>query len=112
MRLPVLPSPPPPPVEDLYEIRERPPITPARFVRARDLPPMIIPPKKRPKADTGVSKSEPQAAVQAIEVGEERRRRDRRTAQLPVLLDTRTGRDRRHRDDGTAGSGSGVDIEA
>jgi hypothetical protein len=112
MRLPVLPSPPPPPAEDLYEIRERPPVTPARFVRARNLPPMIIPPKKRPKSDTGVTNSAPQARVQTVAVGEERRRGDRRTAQLPVLLDTRTGRDRRHRDDGTAGGGSGVDVEA
>lgn len=112
MRLPVLPLPPPPSAEDLYEIRERPPITPARFVRARNLPPMIIPPKKRPKADTGVSNGEPQANVQPVEDGEERRRHDRRTAQLPVLLDTRTGRDRRHRGDATSGSASGVDIEA
>lgn len=112
MRLPVSPLPPPPSAEDLYEIRERPPITPARFVRARNLPPMIIPPKKRPKADTGVSNSESPANVQPVAVEEERRRHDRRRAQMPVLLDTRTGRDRRHRDDGTAGSGSGVDIEA
>ncbi len=112
MRLPVLPLTPPPPPEDLYEIRERPPVTPARFVRARNLPPMIIPPKKRPRADAGVTDSEPQARVEAVEVGEERRRHDRRKAQMPVLLDTRSGRDRRHRNDGTAGGGSGVDIEA
>lgn len=112
MRLPILPSPPPPPAEDLYEIRERPPVTPAPFVRARNLPPMIIPPRKRPRADTGVSNGEPQSDVRAVEVGEERRRRDRRTAQLPVLLDTRTGRDRRQRDDGMAGNGSTVDVEA
>lgn len=111
MRLPVLPSPPPPPAEDLYEIRERPPVTPARFVRARNLPPMIIPPKKRPRADTGATNSELRVSGQAVEVGEDRRRSDRRRAQLPVLLDTRTGRDRRHRDDTAGGTGSGVDIE-
>jgi len=111
MRLPVLPSPPPPPAEDLYEIRERPPITPARFVRTRTLPPMIIPPKKRSRADTGVTQGEPQANVQSVPMGEERRRSDRRTAQRPVLLDTRTGQDRRHRDDATTGAGSAVDIE-
>lgn len=112
MRLPILPSPPSPPAEDLYEIRERPPVTSAPFVRARNLPPMIIPPKKRPKPDTGVSSGELQVDVRVVEMREERRRRDRRTAQLPVLLDTRTGRDRRQRDDGMAGSGSTVDIEA
>lgn len=111
MRLPVLPPSPPTTAEDLYEIRERPPVTPARFVRARNLPPMIIPPKKRPRAEAGVTNSEPQANVQAVEVGEERRRSDRRTAHVPVLLDTRSGRDRRQGDDGMAGSGYTVDIE-
>lgn len=112
MRLPVLPSPPPPPAEDLYEIRERPPVVPARFVRARNLPPLIIPPKKKSNPDQGVAKGKTQDRVKTAAVGEERRRSDRRTAQLPVLLDTRTGRDRRHRDDATASAGSGVDIEA
>lgn len=112
MRLPVQPLPPPPPADDLYEIRERPPITPARFVRARSLPPLIIPPRKRRKDDTDGSNSEPQANLQAVKMGEERRRTERRVAQLPVLLDTRTGRDRRHRGDATSGNASGVDIEA
>lgn len=112
MRLPVLPSPPPPPAEDLYEIRERPPVAPARFVRARNLPPLIIPQKKRSKPDQGVAKGKTQDRVKTAAVGEERRQRDRRTVQLPVLLDTRTGRDRRHRDDATASGGSGVDVEA
>jgi len=112
MRLPVSPLPPPPPAEDLYAIRERPPVTPARFVRARNLPPLIIPPKKRPGADSGAPKGEPQAQVQAGEVAQERRLGDRRTAQVPVLLDTRTGRDRRHRDRAGGGMGTGVDTEA
>jgi len=110
MRLPVLPSPPLPPAKDLYEIRERPPITPARFVRARNTAPMIIPPKKRPRADTGVTQGDPQANVKSVQL-EERRCSDRRTAQQPVLLDTRTGLDRRHRNDGTVGAGLAVDIE-
>lgn len=112
MRLPVQPLPPPPPADDLYEIRERPPITPARFVRARSLPPLIIPPRKRPKGDTGRGPAKPEARIQSGTVGEERRQGDRRTAQMPVLLDTRTGRDRRHRDDTVGGGGSGVDIKA
>ena len=111
MRLPVLPSPPPPPAEDLYEIRGRPPITPARFVRARTLPPMIIPPKKRPRADTGLTQGDSQANVKSVQLEEERRRSDRRTSQQPVLLDTRTGWDRRHRNDGPVGAGLAVDIE-
>jgi hypothetical protein len=95
----------------LYEIRERPPVTPARFVRARNLPPLIIPPKKRREADAGATGREPRASAQAAAVGEDRRRGERRVAQWPVLLDTRSGRDRRHRDAGGAGSGPGVDIE-
>ena len=111
MRLPVLPSPPPPPAEDLYEIRERPPITPARFVRARNTAPMIIPPKKSPRADIGVAQGDPQANVKSVQMGEERRCSDRRTAQQPVLLNTRTDLDGRHRDDGMVGAGLAVDIE-
>ncbi len=107
MRLPVQPSPPAPPVEDLYEIRERPPVTPARFVRTRNLPPLILPPRQKPREPAQGGRETPPAA--AAPVGEERRRTDRRVAQVPVLLDTRSGRDRRQ---AGGGQGGGVDIEA
>lgn len=105
MRLPVESLPPPPSVEDPYEIRERPPVTPARFVRARSLPPLIVPPRKKPR-DSAQGGREP-ASVHTMP--EERRRADRRVAQVPVLLDTRSGRDRRQ---AGGGQGGGIDIEA
>lgn len=106
MRLPVLPFPPPPPAENLYEVRERPPVTPARYVRARDLPPLIVPPRQKPRKGQGGRETPPAGAAPA---GEERRRTDRRLAQVPVLLDTRSGRDRRQ---ARGGQGGWVDIEA
>lgn len=106
MRLPVQPLPPPPPAEDLYEIRERPPVTPSRFVRARNLPPLIVPPRQKPRESAKDGREAPPAA--AASLGKERRRADRRVAQVPVLLDTRSGRDRRQ---ARGGEGDGVDIE-
>jgi hypothetical protein len=106
MRLPVQPFPPPPAAENLYEVRERPPVTPARYVRARNLPPLIVPPRQKPRKAQSEDAAPPADAAPA---GEERRRTDRRVAQVPVLLDTRSGRDRRQ---ARGGQGGGVDIKA
>ncbi|MDW8323814.1 MAG: hypothetical protein RMK60_06915 [Burkholderiales bacterium] len=116
MRFPVDPLPVTPPAEDLYEIRERPPVTATRFVRARTLPPLILPPRR--KAREQAAQGHPPAAqdtpaerlqTTGMPVTEERRRGDRRVAQVPVLLDTRSGIDRRR--SSTGQGGAAIDIE-
>ena len=109
MRLPVLPPSPPPPGEDLYEIRERPPVTPVRFVQARNLPPLIVPPRRAPRRPAGQPEAA-QAQATAGYQGQERRKAERRVAQQSTLLDTRVERDRR-RPVGETGA-AGVDLEA
>lgn len=105
MRLPVQPLPPPPPAENLYEIRERPPVTAVRYVRARNLPPLIVPPRQKPRAPAKGGREDTTTATAPL--GEERRRAERRVAQVPVLLDTRSGHDHRR-----SGGGQGnIDIE-
>lgn len=114
MRLPVLPPTTPSPAEDLYEIRERPPATAARYVRARDLPPLIIPARvvsgRGSSGNQGASSEA--AASPGGYLGEERRKGSRRAGQLNVLLDTRSGRDRRRYEEGDDRAGMGVDVEA
>jgi hypothetical protein len=114
MRLPVLPPTTPPPAEDLYEIRERPPATAARYVRARDRPSLIVPARVvsgRGSSGGGGGSSE-EAPTPGEYLGEERRKASRRAAQLNVLLDTRSGRDRRRYEEGDNQAGAGVDVEA
>lgn len=111
MRLPVIPPPSSPPADDLYQIRGRPPVTPAPFVRARNLPPLIVPPKKSPRnLASGEDKAQDgEQLAPSRAVTEERRQGERRTAQIPVLLDTRSGGDRRQRQDA---AGAAIDVEA
>lgn len=114
MRLPVEPLPPPEPADDLYAIRRRVPVPRAGQVTARSLPPLVISPHHEP-----IGEAEPRAENAAKDTGdqgegreiEDRRLMCRRIYHLPVLLDTRSGEDRRRharRDDDPV---TGVDKE-
>lgn len=100
MKLPVEPLPPAEPAEDLYAIRRRQPVPAAARVAPRTLPPLVIPPRHAhiPEEESAEARDAhlPEESEKRRE-GEERRQVCRRISNAPVLLDTRSGDDRRHR---------------
>jgi hypothetical protein len=98
MRLPVQPPPPTEPAEDLYAIRRRGPVPRAGKVVARNVAPLVIPPRRESESEPESlpeAGAAPEADHAAGREGEDRRRVCRRIAQVQVLLDTRSGEDRR-----------------
>lgn len=113
MRLPVDPLPPIEPGEDPYVIRRRAPVTALPGAGPRSFPPLIFPHPEREAAENtsqadansqheqGQPAGNPGAGKHTEPHIEQERLIDRRLycrriAQLSILLDTRSGEDRRH----------------
>ena len=103
MQFPVMLVTPPPSGEDFYEIKDMPPVTAARSIRT-DL-------ASYPEQGLPQGKNRPEQEAESGEesnrryTGRERRIQCRRITQESILLDTRSGRDRRrpeYYDDGTS----------
>lgn len=92
MRFPIDPLPPVGVTDDPYEIQEKAAISALRPVGARTLPPMIVP--QRRTAPTARQPQQPPPETNR-RAQEDRRTTDRRTQNTPVLVDTRSGLDRR-----------------
>lgn len=113
MRLPDLPPPLPPAAENLYEIKERPPVTPAPKTRPRTLPPLVLQRRRARRQNAEDSSGQDGAAAQDAQPSQaipEHRMGERRHVQRYILLDTRSGHERRQVQQGTAATG--VDILA
>lgn len=90
MRFPIDPLPPVGITDDVYEIQEKAGVMPVRPVGERSLPPLIV--RRRRAAPP---QEQPQRPPTERRVGEDRRKMDRRVSNQPVLVDTRSGLDRR-----------------
>jgi len=90
MRFPIDPPPPIGVTDDPYEIQEKAALTPTRPVGPRTQPPLALRQQRQATRPAPPRPSEyrPRAA-------EDRRTLDRRVSNQPVLVDTRSGLDRR-----------------
>ena len=95
--------------DDPYEIQEKAATSALRPVATGNQPPLLIP-QRRPIGETRPVKSKPPETERRNH--DERRTTDRRTQNLPVLVDTRSGLDRRKGKRRDADPLTRVDIKA
>lgn len=91
MRFPLDPLPPVGVTDDPYEIQEKAGVTAVRPVGERSLPPLIVRARREPQPPQEQAQRPPAVERRA----EDRRKMDRRISNQPVLVDTRSGLDRR-----------------
>ncbi len=92
MRFPLDLLPPVGVVDDRYEIPQAEAVRPAPAVGPRTQPPLVVRPRPKPKAEAEAPRQPPEREQRAQG---DRRQGERRVAQLPVTVDTRSGIDRR-----------------
>lgn len=108
MRFPTNNLPPAPVVENRYEIRQPDAVAPTRAVapqagaRQRYLP-------QRKQSGQGAAGQQQGEVSEERRSGDERRQQGRREAEETVILDTRTGMDRRAKARRTDDSGNNID---